>query len=488
MYRKIVKSRERVARKLKKLTPLDIFYLMQKNITCTYFYKEMIDKDLLVRSVSELVKIYPFLSGRIQHKNRLLSRSMFCNYNVVQTGDGIPITFTTKTQKYPLNYVKDIDNDLEANFLDMESNISIYKGKAPLMSIVMTEYNASSCCGKHKGDGCSLGVAISHGVVDGFSFHKIVNVLSDIYNNNGDLLLLHDSKIEYNDMCYYKQLEEHRAEALNVAISNTENHNVNSTDYSTMSNFLLLNCMLYLEDKIRSKNRSNKKRVKLEFTADDMKCISSLKAKQNFMISTTDMLCTLILTTLFDSNSMPSTIATTINIRSQHVNYLTEEYIGNAVQTIYESDPINGSRNDTELEDDSRRSFLNDTLSKFYNLKRQIHNNDAIIQNNYYKKLNELENSIINVEEALLNDVLFVNNQISFPMLPKFGNSNPCIGVVPGKSDDVHVIPAPNNGVDVYLSNHILEKSTQVKYNKNNTDIVLFSKIIKQQVLDKTYV
>ena len=61
MYRKIVKSRERVARKLKKLTPLDIFYLMQKNITCTYFYKEMIDKDLLVRSVSELVKIYPFL-------------------------------------------------------------------------------------------------------------------------------------------------------------------------------------------------------------------------------------------------------------------------------------------------------------------------------------------------------------------------------------------------------------------------------------------
>ena len=71
-------------------------------------------------------------------------------------------------------------------------------------------------------DGTNLWVTL----VDSPPFHKVVNVLSDMYNNNGDLSLLHDNKIEYNDMCYYKQLEEHRAEALNVAISsnNTENH------------------------------------------------------------------------------------------------------------------------------------------------------------------------------------------------------------------------------------------------------------------------
>ena len=45
---------------LKILTPLDAFFLMQKTITCTYIYRKTIDKIQLERSLSELIKIYPF--------------------------------------------------------------------------------------------------------------------------------------------------------------------------------------------------------------------------------------------------------------------------------------------------------------------------------------------------------------------------------------------------------------------------------------------
>ena len=70
---------------------------------------------------------------------------------------------------------------------------------------------------------------------------------------------------------------------------------------------------------------------------------------------------------------------------------------------------------------------------------------------------------------SLHRDVIFINNQLSFPMLPSFGLHNKCMRAIPGKGDDIHIIPSAKKGVDVYVSHSTMPRkndfvSTEKKY------------------------
>ena len=73
---------------LKNLSPLDALYLRQKVISCNYFYKHSIDRQTLKKSVLKLLKVYPFLCGRVINNNPFLSRNMFSNFAIASVGKG----------------------------------------------------------------------------------------------------------------------------------------------------------------------------------------------------------------------------------------------------------------------------------------------------------------------------------------------------------------------------------------------------------------
>ena len=77
------------------------------------------------------------------------------------------------------------------------------------MTLSVTQFNGD---GHDDDGGCILGVSISHGIVDGFSFHKIVRLLSKIYNGDEDAGL-----IEYDGNRYYEELtREYRKRSLHM--------------------------------------------------------------------------------------------------------------------------------------------------------------------------------------------------------------------------------------------------------------------------------
>ena len=87
----------------------------------------------------------------------------------------------------------------------------------------------------------------------------------------------------------------------------------------------------------------------------------------------------------------------------------------------------------------------------------------------FYQNLNLLENNITSAPHSLHRDVIFINNQLSFPMLhPSFGLHNKCKRAIPGKGDDIHIIPSAKKGIDVYVSHSIMPRKMTSSALKRN--------------------
>ena len=159
-----------------------------------------------------------------------------------------------------------------------------------------------------------------------------------------------------------------------------------------------------------------------------------------------DNIVSSLLASMYQDKPLPKTLAMTINMRSPRIYCLDDNYIGNAVHTIYEQGHSSAS------------TFAN-IMERIIGLKRQLGPNiiDAIRQE-FYQNLNLLENNITSAPHSLHRDVIFINNQLSFPMLPSFGLHNKCMRAIPGKGDDIHIIPSAKKGIDVYVSHSTMPR------------------------------
>ena len=424
---------------LKNLSPLDALYLRQKVISCNYFYKHRIDPQTLKKSVQKILKVYPFLCGRVTNNNSFLSRNVFSNFAVASTEkDGVPIVYRQVQSEHTFKEILFDFDDVHHNFVGLTSAYKISQGKDPPMALSVTEFKG----GDHSDDsGCILGVSISHGLVDGFSFHKIVQLLSMIYNGDEDASL-----VDYGDDRYYQELTQ-KYRKLPLHISDAASDSLQTINYSAYSKYYMLKLFLYLEDTAEASfaKSNNHSRIRISFTRSDLKLLKRPKHGNN-SASVGDNIVASLLAAMYQDNPLPRTMAMTINMRSPRIHCLDDDYIGNAVHTIYEQGNTDSPTHENIME-------------RIAGLKRQLCSNcvDAIRQE-FYQNLNLLENNITSVPHSLHQDVIFINNQLSFPMLPSFGLHNKCKRAIPGKGDDIHIIPSAKGGIDVYVSHSIMPK------------------------------
>ena len=117
---------------LKNLSPLDTLYLRQKVISCSYFYKHRIDRQTLKKSVRKLLKVYPFLCGRVINNNALLSRNVFSNFAIASTEkDTVPIVYKQVQSKQTFEEILCDFDDVHNNFVGLTSAYRISQGKIP---------------------------------------------------------------------------------------------------------------------------------------------------------------------------------------------------------------------------------------------------------------------------------------------------------------------------------------------------------------------
>ena len=436
---------------LKNLSPLDALYLRQKVISCNYFYKHRIDRQTLKKSVLKLLKVYPFLCGRVINNNPFLSRNMFSNFAIASSEKvAVPIVYKQVQSKHTFEEILCDFDDVHNNFVELTSAYKISQGKDAPMTLSVTQFNGEG----HEDDrGCILGVSISHGLVDGFSFHKIVKLLAKIYNNNGDE---DASLIEYNGDRYYQELtQEYRKCSLHI--NDMASDSVQTVNYSAYYKCFMLKLFLYLESTAEASFAKNNKqcRTRVSFTNSDLKMIERSKHGDNFS-SVGDNIVSSLLASMYQDKPLPKTLAMTINMRSPRIYCLDDNYIGNAVHTIYEQGHSSAS------------TFAN-IMERIVRLKRQLYPNSIdVIREEFYQNLNLLENNITSAPHSLHRDVIFINNQLSFPMLPSFGLHNKCMRAIPGKGDDIHIIPSAKKGIDVYVSQSTMPRKMTSSALKRN--------------------
>ena len=221
---------------LKNLSPLDALYLRQKVISCNYFYKHRIDRQTLKKSVLKLLKVYPFLCGRVIDNNPFLSRNMFSNFAIASSEKvAVPIVYKQVQSKHTFEEILCDFDDVHNNFVGLTSAYKISQGKDAPMTLSVTQFNGEG----HEDDrGCILGVSISHGLVDGFSFHKIVK-LSKIYNGDEDASL-----IEYDGNRYYEELtREYRKRSLHMY--DMASDSVQTINYSAYYKYFMLKLFVF---------------------------------------------------------------------------------------------------------------------------------------------------------------------------------------------------------------------------------------------------
>lgn len=135
------------------LTPIDR-YALQWLIQGTWVFDTRLDPAALKRGLARLLDEYPILCGRVSGGTR-----------IEHSAAGVPFTVASD----PTCGVADFDRTTTdvRRFADRHSTASIRLGRAPLLTVKLTEIR----------DGCVLAVCCSHACVDGNGFYSMVRNL-----------------------------------------------------------------------------------------------------------------------------------------------------------------------------------------------------------------------------------------------------------------------------------------------------------------------
>ncbi len=144
------------------LSALDLNYAHSGNVIGTVYVFDDPLRELQIRTgLVELARLVPALTGRIDPKSSC----------VVLNDHGLlfEIAEYCGSSKEFQDPIQNIHQRLD--FVHEPKRIEILKGRAPLMTVRLTHF---------RDGGSMLGMAISHCLVDGYGFHRLMQYLSEI--------------------------------------------------------------------------------------------------------------------------------------------------------------------------------------------------------------------------------------------------------------------------------------------------------------------
>ena len=177
-------TRRRLAGATTSLTPLDVFYGWAKTIDCTWYFQEQIDPVRLKQTLQRFRRLYPAFSSKVRKQPThpvhwtAIFLSPLHNHQLHHLDEDIPLDITTSTEDLT---VQEIANHAHKTThptvptVPTPSCKDIMRGKTETMHVKLVHY-------KH--GGCSLGIAMSHCIVDGKGLHLVASELGRLFRND----------------------------------------------------------------------------------------------------------------------------------------------------------------------------------------------------------------------------------------------------------------------------------------------------------------
>jgi len=401
------------------VSPIDENHLLYGNfIGLQYVFEDGLDAEILTRSIEELIKQFPALSGRYAAK----------------TGEVIPSpkTITLRVQ----NYLGSVEDTLHRPKPIVEANRrDVLRGRAPLSNFTLTEF---------KDGGVIFYMAISHLLADAAGFHLLMKHLSAIYGaiKSEQIPPEFPFKTKLNVFEFGTQLSKpktldrlkQRGLPKPIPIKGALGKFIKS---------LIIKAMY--------KSLRDNQPIALHFTPDDVARLKQtvLTESGEDWISTNVALCahfTSIMAKLSYSDDLKTEmqIGQLLDLRGRYFEADSKEqshFIGNAILIHIDKATFpNGLQN-------TSRS----TLARYFK-QRQVNTNAADVKGRLDLLADCLRHGYTNPELDVKNPIISLNNQSKMAVYDvSFDEQKPTRIYPQDVGDNIMFFPAPNGGIYIYI-------------------------------------
>jgi hypothetical protein len=480
----------RVLRGIMKLINLDFVYVFQG--------KQQLDPIKLKESLGKVLNHYPTLAGRMETETTTVTgqhQQQQQRVHLNNKGAAFRVQSTTKSirEMMMMTTISRDEQQLPQNHQEEEPPIGLYcfipipgeqlEGKAPLLTVTLTQFQQDDDDGGCGGCGSTLGVVMNHLVADAWTFAMFMKDWSEIFNNNDTINDTNNGSLAEPVIHHIPDVVVEKYETQEEADKAAEElGNVRSPWITQMILKLFLERLIPLGMKGKDPRLGQiPNRMKLHYTDQQLRTIkSNAEEKAGTWISTNEALMAHVwklllraanLLSLDDDDPTSSSssssskflgVSYTANLRDKFPG-VSHRVAGNVIATPAFSIEImkRSKKDDDETDEDGTTSFerrIHDQMRlglKLENLSKhhKITNRNWVVDKDSHTPF-------VNYQSRMAGDLNFGgnpgclqwNSQATNPYFDiSFDGGRPVRGIPWDWNQPVTVLPGIDGGVDVYI-------------------------------------
>ena len=404
------------------VSPIDENHLLYGNfIGLQYAFTEGLDTEILSKSVAELTKQFPVLSGRYDNKS--------VNVSVAREA----VTLSVQNDVSALNGV--LTSREKPNYINEPNRRDVLRGRAPLSTFTLTELSDG---------GAIFGLAISHVLTDAAGYHLLMKHLADIYTaiSSGKTL----------PECPFKT----HLGAFEFGTSQSKSESLAKLKQRDLPKPIPIKGLLgtlikSLIVKAMDKSIHHNPPVKVHFTPNEINRLKEtvLEESGESWISTNVALCahfTSIMTKLSYGADIKTKmqIGQLLDLRGRYFEADSEaqpNYVGNAILIHI----------DKATFPDGLQNTTRGALARYFK-QRQGETTAEDVKERLDLLADCLRHGYTNPELDVKNPIISLNNQSKMAVYDvSFGRQHPARIIPQDVGDNIMFFPAPDGGIEIYI-------------------------------------